>query len=146
LSVQDTIRENLMAAEPELWNELVLSGRTEKVVGLMLHAYETGLDVAAVGAGDSEDIEAVLDRTCNAFATAYATFCVHMMQTKGHEVPPEFHSVQGQLQAATLQAVPAFLRTLAEKLQERGVKPLDPHAIRVAQEVPPVKTGGLILP
>lgn len=145
MSIQDTIRKNLMETEPEFWNELVLSGRTEKVIGLMFNAYETGVDVAAVGASEGEGLEEVLNRTCTAFATAYATFCSHMMRTEGHTVPPEYNSIEGQIKAAQLQAIPAFFKTLVPKLVEVGFKPLDPNRIRVAQEVPQVRKE-LILP
>lgn len=144
-AITETVRQNLAASEPELWNHLVHAGLTEKVLGLIENAYETGVDVAAVGATGDEDIEATLDRTCEAYALAYATFCAHMLRTT-ENLPPNYNTLEAQLCVAQKQAVPAFLRTFLAKLSEFGIKPIDRFAIQTAQEVPPVKAGGLILP
>lgn len=144
--ISELIKKNLQEREPELWNSLVYSELTEQVVKLAATAYETGVDVGKTGGENGEDIEVVVDRTCEAFASTYAAFCSHMIRTHGHEVPAHFNSIQGQLAAATQQAVPAFLRMLAVKLAEFGFKPLDPHSIQVAQEISKATPGGLILP
>jgi hypothetical protein len=139
VSIRESILNNVREGDPDLWNTLVHHGLTEKIADLSIAAYETGVSAGTLGASPDEPMENVLTRTCDAFALAYAEFCVWQMKTLGDEIPPEYNSIQGQLEAAKRQALPNFLGNFVRHLAAFGVKPRTGPVIQVAQEVPPVQ-------
>lgn len=149
MSIRESILNNVREGDPDLWNTLVHNGLTEKIADLTIAAYDTGVSAGTLGASPDEPMESVLDRTCNAFALAYAEFCVWQMKELGDQVPPEYKSIQGQLEAAKQQALPNFLGKFVQHLIAFGVKPRTGPVIQIAQEVPqpvPPEARRLILP
>jgi hypothetical protein len=113
---RDLTRDQLRQEEPEFWNELVLSGRTEKVLDLIEIGVESGKLLGSVGGVADEPAGETLDRTLQAFVGAYVQFAIAQFP-----VVPGPHDMKTELVVAAKLISPRLLASLAREFANHGV-------------------------